>query len=588
MAALKLPQYAPDVSSYKSATSQIITNVFARADGYGPANDLLGFTQTLPDVCRGYFYGRQSDGSVLIFAGTATDLYLLNSTTFAWGKVSLSGGSYAALTASANWQFVQFGSLVFAAHANVVLQVYNMASASAFANQAGSPPQAAYIAVVGQFLVLSGLLSNEFRLQWSGIGDPTNWVAGVNQSDFQDFPDGGIVRGVAGGEYGTVFQDTSIRSMVYATGSPVIFQITRIADDLGLFMPYGIVRAGDSIYIPSTKGFQVIAPGALPAPIGKERVDRTFFANIDQANPQLCIGFADPASTRVGWAFKSLAGQAGLFDTILIYDPEIGQNGQWTEINSILGEYISSLSKPGVTLEGLDVIAPGSIAISNVTNVGGFCVLTVASIARVSGPSPPDGAPTETQLQVNDLIAVSEVTGTGGLPAAINVGNIKITAIGGAGPFTITTNVAFTGAYTSGGLIGGSLDAMTQSLDSFPVSALVALSAVTAGGALGFFNGPTLQATLDTAEQGGDFNRISMKKGFRPDTDAPIVFGSVGMRENLQSPVTYSAETQVNAQGVCPTRISTRYARIRIRIPYGTAWTFASAVEPMIGQEGLR
>lgn len=587
MAPLPFPPWAPDVSSYKAQSTQFVNNVVPRGDGYGPFNDLLAFTKTLPDICRGYFYGRKSDGSVLLFAATSTNLYLLNNTDFSWSNVSLSGGPYATVSTDENWQFAQFGSLVFATQQNVVLQVYDMSSATAFSNQSGSPPQASYIAVVGQFLVLSGLLSNEFRLQWSGIGDPTNWVAGVNQSDFQDFPDGGIVRGVAGGEYGTVFQDTSIRSMVYQPGSPVIFQITRITDDMGLFAPYGIVRAGESIYIPSTKGFQVIAPGALPAQIGKERVDRTFFANVDQANLQLCIGFADPSSTRVGWAFKSIQGQAGLFDTILIYDPEIGQNGQWSQV-MVSGQYISSLAKPGITLEGLDVIAPGSIAITNVTNVGGFCVLTVASIARVSGPAPPDGAPTETQPQINDLIAVSGVTGSGGLPAAINVGNIEITAISGTGPFTVTTSVAFTGAYAAGGLIAGSLDAMTQSLDTFPASTLVALSAMTGSNALGFFNGPMLEATIDTAEQGGDFNRISLKKGMRIDSDAPVVYGSIGQRENLQSAVSYSSEVLVNAQGICASRVSTRYGRGRIRIPYGTAWTFATAVEPMVGQEGTR
>lgn len=569
MVALRFQPYAPDVSSFKAQTSQIIANVVARGDGYGPFNDLLTFTQTLPSACRGYYYGRKSDGSVLIFAGTATDLYLLDNTTFAWAKVSLAGGPYASLSNNANWQFAQFGSLIFATHQNVVLQVYNMSSSSAFANETGSPPQASYIAVVGQFLVLSGLLSNEFRLQWSGIGDPTNWVAGLNQSDFQDFPDGGIVRGVAGGEYGTVFQDTTIRSMVYQPGSPVIFQITKVADDMGLFAPYGIVRAGDSIYIPSTKGFQVIAPGALPAPIGKERVDRTFFTNIDQANLQLCIGFADPSSTRVGWAFKSInGGTTGLFDTMLIYDPEIGQSGSWTQITSILGEYITSLSKPGITLEGLDAIAPGALTITGAASNGGpnLIRLTVGSTAT---------------LATGQIKAISAVVGT----TEAN-GNRTITVID-ATHFDLQGTV-FTNAYVSGGIVGGSIDAMTQSLDSFPASALVALSAFTQAGALGFFNGPALQATLDTAEQGVDFNRISMKKGMRPDTDAATVFGSVGMRENLQSPVVYSTETAVNAQGVCPTRISTRYARMRVRIPYGSAWTFVTAVEPMIGQEGMR
>src|SRR6185437_8810938 len=408
MAILPFGDFAPDISSYKSKTSQAIYNVVPRADGYGPHQDLLAFTQALPGACRGYFYGRKSDGSVQLFAGTATDLYLLNNTTFAWSLVSRSGG-YGALASNANWQFAQFGDFVFATQQNEVLQSYAMSSSSLFGNQAGSPPQAAYIAIVGQFVVLSGLLSNEYRMQWCGLDDPTNWTAGVNQSDFQDFADGGLVRGVAGGEYGVIFQDTAIRSMVYAPGSPVIFTITRIADDMGLFAPYGIVRAGDKVYFPSTKGFQFIESGSLPQPIGKERVDRTFFASVDQGNLQLCIGFADPASTRVGWAFKSINGAfAGAFDTILLYDVELDR---WAQITSIVGEYITSLAKPGLTLETLDTVAPGQIAITAITNAGGACAITVASIARNSGPTPPDGAPTETQLQTGDLVAVSGVTG---------------------------------------------------------------------------------------------------------------------------------------------------------------------------------
>jgi hypothetical protein len=585
MSALAFGDYAPDISSYKSQTSQAIYNVVPRADGYGPHQDLLAFTTSLPGPCRGYFYGRKSDGSVVLFAGTSTDLFTLNNTNYSWSKVSRGGGPYNALSADANWQFAQFGDIVLATQQNEVLQAYAMSSSTAFANQTGSPPQAAYITIVGQFVVLSGLLSTEYRMQWCGLNDPTNWTAGVNQSDYQDFPDGGLVRGVAGGEYGVVFQDTAIRSMVYAPGSPVIFTLTRIADDLGLFAPYGIVRAGDKVYFPSTKGFQFIESGGLPQPIGKERIDRTFFANIDQGNLQLCLGFADPGNTRVGWAFKSINGAfAGAFDTILLYDYALDH---WTEITSIVGEYIASLAKPGITLEGLDAIAPGSIAITNITSSGGFCVLTVASIARVSGPAPADGAPTETQLQVGDFMSISGVTGTGGLPAAINVENVKITAIGGSGPYTITTNVAFTGGYTSGGMIAGSLDAMTQSLDSFAPISAVALSAFTDVHALGFFNGPNLQAILQTSDQGDDEKRIMVQE-LRPVTDAAVVYGSVGCRESLQTSLVFSAESLINAQGRCPQRSSTRYARGQMRIPYGTTWSFISGVEPTFRLLGSR
>lgn len=73
-------------------------------------------------------------------------------------------GTYAALTATAQWQFAQTGNLVFATQANAVLQVFDLSSSTAFSNALGSPPQAAYISVVGRFLVLSGLLSTPYRI----------------------------------------------------------------------------------------------------------------------------------------------------------------------------------------------------------------------------------------------------------------------------------------------------------------------------------------------------------------------------------------------------------------------------------------
>src|SRR5436853_306708 len=109
--------------------------------------------------------------------------------------------------------------------------------------------------VAGRFIVLSGLLSNPYRVQWSGLNDVTQWTPGVNSSDFQDLPDGGIVRGVAGGEYGNIFQDGAIRRMTFAPGSPFVFQIERIAEDRGLYAPYSLIRSGDRIFFLSADGF---------------------------------------------------------------------------------------------------------------------------------------------------------------------------------------------------------------------------------------------------------------------------------------------------------------------------------------------
>ena len=167
MTVVSFGAYEPDLSDLDTGFTTNVVNAFPRGDGYAPAPDFFAFTAALPGPCRGFFSARKSDGSVQAFAATATNLYLLDNSTFLWTNVSKSGGPYSSVSSTANWQFAQFGSLVFATQANVVLQVFTMGSSSAFANNAGSPPQAAYIAVVGQFLVLSGLLYFSKKKVWA-------------------------------------------------------------------------------------------------------------------------------------------------------------------------------------------------------------------------------------------------------------------------------------------------------------------------------------------------------------------------------------------------------------------------------------
>jgi hypothetical protein len=285
---------------------------------------------------------------------------------------------YSSLSSDAQWQFAQFGSLVFATQKNAVLQVYNLASSTAFGDNSGSPPQASYISVVGRFLVLSGLLSNPYRIQWSGLNDTTNWTSGTGSSDYQDFPDGGIVRGVAGGEFGIVFQDQAIRRMSYIPGSAIIFQIERIAQDQGLFAPYSIVRAGIYTFFHSAQGFFKIAPGGLPEPIGRERVDRTFFDSLDKTDLKLFIGASDPRSTRAFWAYKSTSGVSGLYDKIIGYDYALDR---WFQI-SMTGEYLLGMSQPGITLENLDSLSSSIDALG--ASLDSFAVSTQPLIAQFS------------------------------------------------------------------------------------------------------------------------------------------------------------------------------------------------------------
>src|SRR5882724_7902635 len=382
MPLLAYGDYRPDVSDYEGQATRNILNVIPRGDGYGPFPSFSAYTSALPSACRGAFYALKSDGSVVTFAGTSAKLYKLNNTDFTWSDVSKGASTYSALSSTAQWQFAQTGNLVFATQANAVLQVFDLSSATAFSNALGSPPQAAYISVVGRFLVLSGLLSTPYRIQWSGLNSfnaSTSWTSGVASSDFQDFPDGGIVRGVAGGEAGIIFQDQAIRRMSYVPGSPIIFQIDRITQDKGLYAPYSIIRAGETIYFYAGQGFHKIAPGGVPEQIGRERVDRTFINDLDKGNLQLFMGATDPRSSRIYWAYKSVSGQVGLYDTILGYDPALDR---FFQIN-FSGEYLLGISQTGLTIENLDSISSSLDALT--LSLDAYATAVQPEIAQFNG-----------------------------------------------------------------------------------------------------------------------------------------------------------------------------------------------------------
>jgi hypothetical protein len=482
MPLLAIGDYRPDVSDYEAQATRNILNVIPRGDGYGPFPSFSAYTTALPSACRGAFYALKSDGTIVTFAGTSNKLYRLNNTDFTWIDVSKGASTYSALSSVAQWQFAQTGNLVFATQANVVLQVFDLSSATAFSDALGSPPQSAYISVVGRFLVLSGLLSTPYRIQWSGLNSfnaASSWTSGINSCDFQDIPDGGIVRGVAGGEAGIIFQDQAIRRMSYVPGSPIIFQIDRITQDKGLYAPYSIIRAGERIFFYAGQGFHKIEPGGVPEQIGREKVDRTFLADLDKGNLQLFIGAADPRGTRVYWAYKSVSGLAGSYDKLLGYDFLLDR---FFPVLSI-GEYLLGISQTGLTLENLDSIS-------------------------------------------------------------------------------------------------SSLDAMTLSLDAYATAVQPEIAQFSSAHLLGFFRGNNLEASIETAEQGTDENRLAIR-GFRPITDAATLYGSVSFRDSPSGTATSGSEVLVNARtGRCDVRRDTRYSRFKVRIPAATSWSFCAGVVP--------
>ncbi|KRQ11936.1 hypothetical protein AOQ73_05885 [Bradyrhizobium pachyrhizi] len=567
-------EYRPDISDFGGTSTKNILNVRPQGDGYGPFPSFAPYAAPLPGPCRGAFYALKSDGSVVTFAATATKLYMLNNTNFTWIDVSVGGGNYASVATTAQWQFAQTGSLVFATQANVVLQVFDLSSATQFSAALGSPPQAAYITVIGGFLVLSGLLSSPYRIMWSGLysfNSAQSWTAGINSCDFQDFTDGGIVRGVGGGDQsGVIFQDQVIRSMAYVAGSPIIFQIDKIAEGIGLFSPYSIIRRGALIYFYATQGYYKIAPGSAPVPIGRERVDRSFLADLDAASPQYFMGTADPRSSRVYWAYKSISGTIGKYDKLLGYDDALDR---FFPVSSS-GEFLLGISQSGVTLEQLDALAPTPLRLLSAAATPSGSVYGAGKI-RFALDTVDNGT---FKIAGQNTITIYGVDG--GISAANGTyyaSNGNYTIVDGT---HLDVNVTYASGYSGAGHIGGSLDALALSLDDYPTSFEPQLGQFDGTNTLGFFSGPSLEATIDSAEQSGDGTRVTAR-GFVPVTDAAAVACRYVYRDTLQAAPIAGAEQGLSARtGRFDQMRDARFIRFRSRIPAGTTWSFYAGVYP--------
>jgi hypothetical protein len=274
----------------------------------------------------------------------------------------------------------------------------------------------------------------------------------------------------------------------------------------------------------------------------------------------------------------------GLFDTILIYDWKLERA---SKITALAGQYVNVMSKPGATLEGMDVVTPGAVT---VTGAGaGASNGAGGNLVRLTVSPNTSGMSTAKQQTQFGQWYITQATGTAPFLAAIYNGSNNANSQWGVWAINIVdgTHVdllgsTFAGSYTSGGVLGGNIELIPFSFDNVSSSTLPAVAAFNQANQLGFFNGATLEAIIETGEQGGNEKRMFVK-AFRVISDANFIVGNVSFRDNPQAAYNYTAETGLDQTGACLVAgggIDTRYSRARIRIPAGTPWTYAMAIEP--------
>jgi hypothetical protein len=345
---IKLGPWEPDSAGVDSGVMSVARNVYPTKTGYAPIRELSATTQNaLAATCVGLVSVRTTAGGVVTFAGTRTKLYRLVAGN--WVDYTRAAGGDYNVPVDEYWSFRVFGTTLIAVNINDDPQYIDVdAGTTNFAALGGSPPRARYVNVVGSFVVLASLSTDNNAVRNSAIEDPEGWTVGTNLCDEQTFPDGGRVTGIAGGEFGYVAQEGAIRRMIFQPGNDIAFRYERVESEHGCAAGYGLASTANTIFFPASDGFYSFGANGL-IPIGGQRINKWFQSNSDTTRNFAVIAFTDPYAPRIGWAFYASSGSIVL-DRILFYDWQIDK---WT-YSDATAQFWASMTTSGVTLEELD------------------------------------------------------------------------------------------------------------------------------------------------------------------------------------------------------------------------------------------
>jgi hypothetical protein len=249
------------------------------------------------------------------------------------------------------WRFTQYGYNAFAVNGIDPPQKFDLASGTNWVAMGGSPPVGTYIATVKDFVVMGNIGATPQRVQWSPINSPEGTWGSIaaTQADIQDVSDGGNITGLVGGEIGVILQEAAVRRMSYV-GAPVVFRIDKIGNEVGCSVPNSVASLLDLCFFLHKSGFYMLQGGQTFTPIGRGKVDKTFWAEFDETNMDRCSAAIDPVRSLYIFNYPA-SGNGGTPNKQLIYN--WGTN-KWSHANVTNELIFSGVSQQSYTLEQLD------------------------------------------------------------------------------------------------------------------------------------------------------------------------------------------------------------------------------------------
>jgi hypothetical protein len=351
---IQFGEWLPDQPDYQNAGVVTATNVVPAANGYTSLRDFVAYSTDATDTIKGIYAGKSDTGDVKLFAGDSGRLYEFNSTDSGLDDISDTGGY--SLNDSERWRFVQFGNQVIAAGGiGEELQEFTLGTSTDFAVLSTDAPKADFICVVRDFVwtgnIDEGSGRKPYRVYWSGFNDTTSWTSGTDQSDFQDIPDAGEIRGLVGGEYCTILMERAIVRATYS-GLPLVFQFDKVETARGCSVSGSVCNVGHNVFYLSDDGFYMFN-GQSSQPIGAEKVNRFFFDDADASHYDKMTATVDPEAQLAVWSYVSNSAQDESPDRLLIYNYALNR---WS-IANVKADLVAPFFTSAYTLEQLDQIA---------------------------------------------------------------------------------------------------------------------------------------------------------------------------------------------------------------------------------------
>ena len=354
---IKFGEWLPDQPDMENSGVTVATNVIPIINGYRSINQFTSVSNAGDAKLRGLYAVKDNNGNVNLFAGNETKLYKFNASNSNLDDVTKSGGSYSLSADSERWRFIQFGTSVIACGGvGEPLQEFTLGTDTLFADLAGTPPKADFVAVVGDQVWTANIDEGSgripFRARWSALNDATSWTVGTNQADFQDIPDSGAITGLIGsGRYATILMEKAIVRASYV-GTPLIYQIDKVETTRGCTFSGSVSYIGQTIFYLNEDGFYLF-DGRSSQAIGQEKINKFFFndANIGQLDK--ISSAIDPENNIVAWSYVSNASGSTTPDKLLIYNYVLKR---WS-IAEVEADLIAPFYTAGYNLDQLDNLA---------------------------------------------------------------------------------------------------------------------------------------------------------------------------------------------------------------------------------------